>query len=117
MLFYYIQDVYQKKTSWVKDQLNNRYDPRSKHNQHKREPSKHQWSWGSGGALSPLAEVLGAEPPDKFLGSKEHLDWLKIDLNVAEMIIVQDRKGAKNQCEWKYINTVLKVRVKQVTYD
>ena len=26
----------------------------------------------------------------KVLGSTEHLDWLKIDLNVAEIITVQD---------------------------
>ena len=28
------------------------------------------------GGLSPLAGDLGAEPLKKFLGSKEHLDWL-----------------------------------------
>ena len=31
---------------------------------------------------------LGTE----FLGSKEHLDWLKMDLNVAKIITVQDYK-------------------------
>ena len=31
-----------------------------------------------------------------FLGSKEHPDWLKIDLNAAEIITVQDYKGSKN---------------------
>ena len=31
----------------------------------------------------------------KLLGSKEHLDWLKIDLNVAEIITVQDYKHTK----------------------
>ena len=51
----------------------------------------------------------------KFLGSKEHLDWLKIDLNVAEIRTVQDCKHNKNSCECKYIYTVLKLRVKQVT--
>ena len=44
---------------------------------------------GSGGDLSPSAGVL-------FLGSKEHLDWLKIDLNAAEIITVQDYKCTKN---------------------
>ena len=53
----------------------------------------------------------------KFLGSKEHLDWLKIDLNVAEIRTVQDCKHTKNSCECKYIYTVLKLRVKQVTYE
>ena len=42
----------------------------------------------SGGACSPSA--------GKFLGSKEHLDWLKIDLNAAEISTVQDYKHTKN---------------------
>ena len=28
----------------------------------------------------------------KFLGSKVHLDWLKIDLNAANIMTVQDKK-------------------------
>ena len=35
-----------------------------------------------------LAEGSGALR--KVLGSRERLDWLQIDLNVAEIIIVQD---------------------------
>ena len=31
-----------------------------------------------------------------ILGYKEHLDWLKIDLNAAKIITVQDYKHAKN---------------------
>ena len=31
----------------------------------------------------------------RFLGSKKHLDWLKIDLNMAEIITVQDYKHKK----------------------
>ena len=31
----------------------------------------------------------------KFLGSKEHIDWLKIDLNAAELITVQNYKYKK----------------------
>ena len=46
---------------------------------------------------------------------KESQDWLKIDLNAAEIITVQDYKPTKNECEWKYTYTVLKLRVKQVT--
>ena len=34
-------------------------------------------------------------PLRKFLGSKEHLDWLKIDLNAAELIAIQDYKLAQ----------------------
>ena len=45
------------------------------------------------------------------------LDWLKIDLNEAEIIAAQDYKHTKNECEWKYTYTVLKLRVKQVTYE
>ena len=33
----------------------------------------------------------------KFLGSQEHLDWLKIDLNAAEIITVQDYKRIKKR--------------------
>ena len=31
-----------------------------------------------------------AGPLRKFLGSEEHLNWLKIDLNEAEIITIQD---------------------------
>ena len=53
----------------------------------------------------------------KFLGFKEHLNWLKIDLNAAEIITIQDYKHAQNWCEWKYTYKVLKLRVKQLIYD
>ena len=43
---------------------------------------------GAGGALSPSLR--------KFLGSKEHLDWLKIHLNTTEISTVQDHKHTKN---------------------
>ena len=32
----------------------------------------------------------------KLSGSKEHLDWLKIDLNAAKIITIQDYKCTKN---------------------
>ena len=35
-------------------------------------------------------------PLRKSLGSKERLDWLKIDLNTAEIITVQEEKRTKN---------------------
>ena len=39
---------------------------------------------GAGGALwAPQQGIQEAEFPNKFLGSEEHLDWLKIDLNTA----------------------------------
>ena len=37
-----------------------------------------------------------AGPLRKFLGSKEHLNWLGIDLNEAKIINVQDYKHAQN---------------------
>ena len=37
-----------------------------------------------GGALSHSMGILGTLR--KFSGSNEHLDWLKIDLNAAEII-------------------------------
>ena len=65
---------------------------------HKRPKREAQWALmeleSLGSALSPSAGVLGTLR--KFLGSKEHLDWLKIDLNAAEMITVQDYKCTKN---------------------
>ena len=36
--------------------------------------------------------ILGAETTKKILGSKEHPDWLKIDLNAAKLITVQEYK-------------------------
>ena len=38
---------------------------------------------------------MGQNTKRKFLGSKEDLGWLKIDLNVAEIITVQDYKHTK----------------------
>ena len=32
----------------------------------------------------------GHSPLRKLLGSKEHLDWLKIDLKAAEIVTLQD---------------------------
>ena len=33
---------------------------------------------------------MGERKPNKFSGPKEHVDWLKIDLNVVKIITVQD---------------------------
>ena len=43
----------------------------------------------------------------------KHLDWLKIGLNAAEIITVQDYKLKKKKTN---TYTVLRLRVKQVTY-
>ena len=63
---------------------------------------------GSGGGVcKPFSgSFRGRALVRKFLGSKEHLDWLKIDLNAAEIITVQDYKRTKKYCEWKYTYTV-----------
>ena len=45
---------------------------------------------GSGGVLTPLQGFRGRSTLRKFLGSKEYVDWLKIELNTAEIITVQD---------------------------
>ena len=52
---------------------------------------------GSRDTLSPSAGFLGGQSPlGTFLGSKEHLDWLPTDLNVAKIITVQEYKCTKN---------------------
>ena len=52
---------------------------------------------GSRGSRSPSAGVSGGRSPLRnFLGSKEHQDWLKINLNAAEIITVQDYKCTKH---------------------
>ena len=38
----------------------------------------------------------GWSPLKKLFGSKEHLDWLKIDLNAVEIRTVQDYICTKN---------------------
>ena len=92
-------------------------DPRSKHNQQKNKHSERQRNWGVWGCCEPLSGGFrGQSPLRKFLGSKDHLDWLKIDLNVAEIITVQDYKCKKINLNGK-THIVLKLRVKHVTYN
>ena len=48
---------------------------------------------GSGGHSEPLSKGFRWQSPlRKFLGSKEHLDWLKIGLNMAEIFTIRDYK-------------------------
>ena len=42
------------------------------------------------------ASSLSSEVFRIFLGSKEHLDWLNIDLNAVEIITAQDYERTKN---------------------
>ena len=70
------------------------------------------------GALKLSAGILWRwSPPRKLLGSKEHLHWLKIPLNVVKITTVQDYKHLKELCEWKNIYTVSKLGVKQEKYE
>ena len=50
---------------------------------------------GLGMFSDPSRGFRGQSTLREFFGSKEHLDWLKIDLNVAEIITVQDNKHKK----------------------
>ena len=66
---------------------------------------------GFRGALSTSAETL-----TKFLGAKEHLDWLNIDLNAAKKLLFKIINSQKiNMNGSTYI--VVKLRVKQVKYE
>ena len=48
-------------------------------------------SVNSAGGSGPLSRGFKGQIPLKnFLGSKEHLGWLKIDLNAVEIRTVQD---------------------------
>ena len=41
-------------------------------------------------------DFIGQNPLRKLLGSKKHSDCLKVDLNAAKIIAVQDYKRTKN---------------------
>ena len=43
-----------------------------------------------------LGALVGERKPNKFSGTKERLDWLKIDLNAVKIITVQDYKHTRN---------------------
>ena len=50
-----------------------------------------------GGHPEPLSRGFkGQSPLRNFEGSKEHLDWLKIDLIAAKIITVQDYERTNN---------------------
>ena len=51
--------------------------------------------WGT--MILSVGILVGQSPLRKFLGSKEHLDWLnKVDLNAAEIITAQYYKDTKS---------------------
>ena len=47
-------------------------------------------------SINGAGALVGERKPNKFSGTKEHIDWLKIDLNAAKIITVQDYKCTKN---------------------
>ena len=61
MLFYYIQDVYQK--NQLGTRLKDRHNPRIKHNHQKSKCSEYEQHWGIWGTLSPSAGLLGVGTP------------------------------------------------------
>ena len=82
------QVCFEKKCLWVTGflQLGALYatithDPRREYNWQKSECSERQRSLGVWGCSE-----IPAGPPRKFSGSKEHLNWIKIDLNSGEII-------------------------------
>ena len=67
------------------------HDPKNEYNQQKSKCSERQWSWGFWGCSETAVGLLR-----KFSGSKEYLNWLKIDLNAAEIIAIEDYKHAQS---------------------
>ena len=88
MTFYYVQDVYQKNQSKIRKKTG--MIPGVELLSEETCSSVN----GPGGlevALSPFGwGLMGQNTLRKLLSSKEHLDWLKIDLNAAKKITVQD---------------------------
>ena len=84
--------MYIIKTSW-EHYIKDRNGPRSKHNQQKASVARVN---RAGGSEHLSRGFRRWSPMRKFLGSKEHLDWLKVDLNAVEIRTVQDFKCTKN---------------------
>ena len=75
------------------------HDPRSGYNLQRSKRSKRQRSWGSGGLevfWDPGKNFSEQSTLTNFWGSKEHLDWFKMDLKVDEIITAQGYKHKKN---------------------
>ena len=78
--------------------IKDRHDPRSKYQSNSKH-SKLQQSWGAlgwGDSEFLNRDFRGHSPLGKHLGHKEHLHWLKKDLNAVKIITVQDYKHTKN---------------------
>ena len=67
-----------------------RHGHRSEYNQWNTDCSKHQQNWGVWECSKSASR--GPSTLRNFLGSKEHVDWFKIDLNPTEIITIEDYK-------------------------
>ena len=65
----------------------------------------------------PSRSFKGQSTLRKFLGSKEHLDWLNIDLNVAEIITVQNYKHTQKPMLMEVHMYSVKAKSQQVIYE
>ena len=80
-------------------------------------------NWASkelGGRSEPLTRGFSGQSPLRtFLGSKEHLYWIKIDLNVTEIITVQGYKytkiKAKSQASNRWVKDITTTQKDQAT--
>ena len=72
---------------------------------------------GSGVFWDPSRGFRGRSTLRKFLGSKEHLNRLKIYLNVAKILTVQNYNTKKISVNGGKNIPPLKLRVKQVIYE
>ena len=86
MPFYYVQDVYHKNHLGTIDKRANIISGKASVARFNRV-----------GGSEPLSRGLGGGALLRtFLGTKEHLDWLKINLNAVEIRFVQDYICTKN---------------------
>ena len=65
-------------------------------NMRKSKHSEHQHSWGLWKRGGRCSETRSRDFRGPLLGSKEHLDWLKVDLHAAKIITAQDYKRTKD---------------------
>ena len=76
-----------RKTTWEQDQIKDR---------HARVASIHGDEESGGHSKLLSRRFRGRSSLRKFLVSKEHLDWLKIDLNAAEIVLFKTIDAPKS---------------------
>ena len=71
---------------------------------------------GEGGGLIPSpGGFSGQNPLRTFLGSKEQLYWLKIDLNETEIITVQDYNRTKIKAGNRWVKDIITTQKDEAT--